>query len=478
MALLTDNQIISIIDKAIKNRTESSNVEFKDARGGMPSQLWKTISSFSHQPGGGLIALGIKEDRPRGKIEVVGGLELAPLQEKIISHLNDVMKNHGQEEIRIINFQNQQLLVLIISETPDELKPCFNKKLGLPNGACIRQGNTDRVITDEEMRSFIRNSAVYKFDRTQAMNTSLSSLSVEKIELFLKKSAEKVGRVSVNNKPSFEIMRNLGIAELFEGNEFPTVAGYLIFSKDMPQNINPFTRYIVRCVRYQGISVSTPIIDKQDVAGTLDQQIDAMQKFILRNISRKANIVGTKRIERYAYPEDAIRELVANAVIHRDYMITETYTHINVFSNRIEISNPGNLPPGITIENIKDSQFSRNEVIANILRDLDYLEEYGRGIDIVFSRMSEWGLMEPLFKNTSNSFKAALLGDTFNALNDRQIKIWYFLQDNKQVTAKGCEKLFPNVSRPTLNNDLRGLVNIGLIVAKGSSNNVYYEPQY
>ena len=50
-----------------------------------------------------------------------------------------------------------------------------------------------------------------------------------------------------------------------------------------------------------------------------------------------------------------------------DYMITETYTQVNIFSNRLEISNPGKLPPGVTIENIKDSQFSRNEIIASIL---------------------------------------------------------------------------------------------------------------
>ena len=108
--------------------------------------------------------------------------------------------------------------------------------------------------------------------------------------------------------------------------------------------------------------------------------------------------MGTKRVERYEYPEKAIREIVANAVIHRDYKITETYTQVNVFEDRIEIFNRGCLPQGVTVENIRDAQVSRNETIAARLKELDYLEEYGRGIDIVFNEMTKWNLLSPIFK--------------------------------------------------------------------------------
>lgn len=203
-----------------------------------------------------------------------------------------------------------------------------------------------------------------------------------------------------------------------------------------------------------------------------------MQQFILRNIPLKAKIEGTKRIDQYEYPEEAIRELVANAVIHRDYMVTETYTQVNVFSNRIEISNPGNLPPGVTIDNIKDSQFSRNEIIATILKDMEYLEEYGRGINIVFSKMREWQLLDPIFKNMSNSFRVVLLGEMFKELNERQVGIWNALQDRKQITSKECKILFSNVSKATIALDLNKLEDVGLIESKGASYNTYYEAIY
>lgn len=475
---MTDTEIVSLIDKAQKYRSETNNIEFKDARGGIPGDLWRPISSFSHSPGGGMIVLGIKEDREKRHIEVVGNSDLALLQEQVFSYIREKMQNCGLYELKIIDYENVPLLVLMIQETQDELKPCFNKQLGLPNGACIRVGNSDRVITDAEMRNFIRNSSVFKYDRTQAIDTNIPMLDINKIKEFLQRSAYKAKRLGIDNNPTEEVMKNLGLISNFKGGIYPTFAGFMIFSKNKPQLIMPYTRYVIRCVRYQGDSVATPIIDRSDIDGSLDEQIDRIQKFILRNISLKSFIQGAKRIDRYEYPEEAIRELVANAIIHRDYMITETYTQVNIFSNRLEISNPGNLPPGVTIENIKDSQFSRNEIIASILKDMDYLEEYGRGIDIVFSKMREWGLLEPIFKNMSNTFRVTLLGEALKDLNERQVAIWSVLQDKRQITSKECKEMFPEVSRATIGADLNKLVEIGLISLKGSSYNTYYEPQY
>lgn len=473
MGTMTEKGIIALINKARSYRSETTSIEFKDARGGIPGDLWRTISSFSNSPGGGIIVFGIKEDRENNKIQIVGGLDLAFLQEKILSYINEKMQNTGKYELKILEYEETQILTLSIYEAQDEFKPCFNKQLALPNGACIRVGNNDRVITDLEMRTFIRSSSVFKFDKTRAIDTSVGLLDLEKVSGFLSKSAVKAGRISADNSPSHEVMKNLGIIDSFKDGDSPTFGGFMIFSKEDPQSLRPYSRYVIRCVRYKGTSVASPIIDRLDIGGTLDEQIDGIQKFVLRNISLEASIQGTKRVDKYEYPEEAIRELVANAVIHRDYMITETYTQINVFSNRIEISNPGNLPPGVTVSNIKYSQFSRNEIIATILKNMDYLEEYGRGIDIVFSKMNEWGLLEPIFKNMSNSFKVTLLGEVFKSLNSRQVSIWNILQDKKQITSRECKEMFPSVSRATVANDLDKLESMGLIEAKGSSYNTY-----
>ena len=109
---------------------------------------------------------------------------------------------------------------------------------------------------------------------------------------------------------------------------------------------------------------------------------------------------------------------------------------------------------------------------------MDYLEEYGRGIDIVISKMREWGLLDPIFKNMSNSFRVILLGESLKDLNERQVTIWKTLQDRRKITSRECKEMFEGVSRATIGLDLNKLVEMELIVAKGSSINTYYEPQY
>jgi ATP-dependent DNA helicase RecG len=363
-------------------------------------------------------------------------------------------------------------------ECKNQFKPYHIKQLGLPNGAYIRDGNTDRRMTEGEMREYVRNAQGDDFDLNCVEDASVDYLSQDKLSSLLRKSAEKAVRDFNLEDERVSVFENIGILKRCDSAMKPTLAGCLIFSKNKPQKKLSLGRYIVRCVRYKGSGVHTDILDSLDVDGTLDEQIDAMQAFILRNFKKSAEIVGTKRVDRYEYPEKAIREIVANAVIHRDYRITETYTQVNIFEDRIEVFNPGNLPPGVTTENIKHSQVSRNKIIAARLKDLDYLEEYGRGIDIAFTEMQKWGLLDPLFKNTSNSFRVILPGEKLNQLNERQLKIWEYLVENGRITRRVAETLLPDTPQQTISYDLRKLKDIGLIRQIGESKDTFYESSF
>jgi len=470
--------IIKLIMEAEKHSSELPNLELKDARGGIPKDTWKSISAFSHKPGGGIIVFGVKEDRQNKKIDILGGLELAVLQEKVSNLVSEDMSMTIRPEYYILDYKGKTLLAIVVAECPDQFKPCYYKPVGLPNGAYIRDGITNRKITDAEMRRFIENSERLKYDKQRSEGLSIEDIDTNKVVALLIKRGEETGRSGASLLVDFNRLKNLGVAGEYKGVQSPTIAGALIFARNKPQQFPSLSRYIIRCVRYKGVSVSTDIIDKSDIDGTLDTQIEDMQKFILRNIKLSAQIVGTRRVERYEYPEQAIREIVANAVIHRDYKITETYTQVNVFEDRIEVFNPGCLPPGVTVENIKDAQASRNEVIAALLKDLDYLEEYGRGIDIVFNKMREWGLLEPLFKNTANSFKVILPGHRLSKLNERQIKIWEYLVEKEKINVRDCEIFLPNIPRATINRDLQKLQETGLIKQIGESVSTFYIPSF
>ena len=477
---LSKEKIIELVGNCIDSASENDELEFKDARGGIPKELWISISAFCNKPRGGIVVFGVREKKIGNKreYEVIGKLDLAVLQEKIISLITSKMRNFGEYSLKTLELKGHHLLALLISETSDVNKPCYNLDLGLPRGAYIRVGNSNRQISEEEMKAFLRYSPMYQYDRTKAAGSSIEMFSKEKIEIYLQKSAEKTGRKFSGDQPYTKVLKNVGLIVDSNSDTFPTVAGFLIFANFPPQDLSAFSRYMIRCVRYSGKSASSTIIDKGDVQGTLDEQIDGAHKFILKNIAQEAKIVGTRRVEKFEYPELALREVVANAIIHRDYMITGTYTHVQVYSDRIEVANPGTLPPGVTIDNLRDSQFSRNEVIARVLRDLDYIEEFGRGIDLIYSSMSDWGLVEPLFKNRSNMFKVTLLGKEYSKLNDRQIAIWHFLQDSPRITAGIAHTKFSDVSRPTINNDLAQMVELGLIETKAAGRNTYYESKF
>ena len=471
---MNEEQIIKEIEKALDANSETGLVEFKDARGGFPkAPVQKTLSAFGNTKGG-IIVFGVEEKEDK-TLEVVGISDCANFQERMTALSSGEMSIVLRLGYHNINLQNKNILAVYVPECGNHTKPYHIKNLGMDRGAYVRDGNTDRQMNEEEVRSYVRNAQVDDFDGSCAIDATKEDLSFPKIEKFLQESAEKAKREFKSGIIDEAVLKNIGIIKECDGFLKATIAGYLIFAKENPQNKLQFERYKIRCVRYKGSGAASDILDKADIVGTLDEQIDAMEAFVLRNIKNSAKIVGTKRIERYEYPREAIREIVANAVIHRDYRITETYTHIKVFDDRIEVLNPGNLPPGVTVENIKDAQESRNRIIAARLNEMDYLEEYGRGIDIVFAKMSEWKLLPPIFKNTSNSFKVILPGEPLSQLNERQLIIWQHLMDKRKITRKGAEELLPNTPEATLRADLAKMRDVGLLNQMGQASNTYYE---
>lgn len=466
---MTNDEIIAKIKYGLSISSELSDLEFKTAKSTIPNDIWRTISAFSNRRGGGLVVFGVDQNENR----ITGCENLDHMQTKLTEYFNDKMSFVLRPEYHVIEHEGKNILAVYIPECPKDYMPCYFKSVGLPNGAYIREGNTSRKITDNEFRTYVATSKEFQFDRSEARNATKSEISIPKIAFLLEQSELNTQR-GASHEVNNTVLENLGITAQFDGENKPTIGGYLVFANDTPQKKSPYDRYVARCVRYAGSDPSSNIIDSADIVGTLDTLIDESYKFVLKNISKKAVIVGTKRIEKYEYPEDAIRELIANSIIHRDYKIIETYNQIRIFHDRIEISNPGSLPPGVTVENIKEAQFSRNSIIAARLKDLRYLEEYGRGIDIVIKKMQDWGLPMPLFRNSVNNFEAILLGEKYSELNDRQVKLIDVLLIKNRLTAQDCEKILKGTTRATINNDLKKLRELGVLVVNGASVNTYY----
>jgi predicted HTH transcriptional regulator len=110
----------SEITKAISLNRETDTIEFKDARSGLPSDIWRSITAFFNSPGGGYIIFGVKEDNKTRQMSVVGNSDIQSLQEKVVSYIENSISNKSTYLLEVVVINNKELLVLTINETVKE----------------------------------------------------------------------------------------------------------------------------------------------------------------------------------------------------------------------------------------------------------------------------------------------------------------------------------------------------------------------
>ena len=136
---------------------------------------------------------------------------------------------------------------------------------------------------------------------------------------------------------------------------------------------------------------------RREYTGPLWEQIDEAFQFVLRNIHLGATIVGIYRQDVYEIPPDTIRELIINAMVHRSYLDHGTI-QVAVYDNRLEITSPGKLPMGQTMERMKEGYSKiRNEALAHAFAYMNLIEHWGSGIPRIIEKVKAAGLQEPEF---------------------------------------------------------------------------------
>jgi len=257
--------------------------------------------------------------------------------------------------------------------------------------------------------------------------------------------------------------------KLLKNNKL-TNAAALLFSKEPL-----FLQSEVKCIRFSGNEPVKPYIDFQTLEGGVLELIDGAEDFVLRNIRKAIWLVPgqVQREERYDYPEDAIREAIANAVVHRDYETTSK-VQVRVFDNRIEVWSPGLLPEEITIEDLKREHKSvpRNPLLFKQLFWVKYVEDVGGGTLDMINWCREWNLPDPEFKFITGAFVV-----TFNlpppvedmeklGLNERQIRATEYVIKKGFITNKKYREL-NQITKPTATRDLSDLVKKGVFKKTG-----------
>ena len=151
-----------------------------------------------------------------------------------------------------------------------------------------------------------------------------------------------------------------------------------------------------QCGVFKGTTKEVFVV-RREYTGPLWEQIDEAFQFVLRNIHLGAAIVGIYRQDVYEIPPDAIRELIINAMVHRSYLDHGTI-QVAVYDNRLEITSPGKLPMGQTLERMKEGYSKiRNEALAHAFSYMNLIEHWGSGIPRIIGKVKAAGLREPEF---------------------------------------------------------------------------------
>ena len=207
---------------------------------------------------------------------------------------------------------------------------------------------------------------------------------------------------------------------LDDGDRRPaTVAGLLLFgsnpSRYLPQAKIDAVAYFGQEKDYDARERRTlrgPIVRLKGAGGAVVEPglVEQAVDFVRRNIETVALEDGVRRLARWDYPEEAVREAIVNAIVHRDYLLSGTDIELSIYSDRLEVVSPGRLANGITPARMRSGcRSARNELLKDVMRDYGYLEHMGMGIPRKIMRsMREHNGTEPELLEEDESFTLRL----------------------------------------------------------------------
>ncbi len=341
-----------------------------------------------------------------------------------------------------------------------------------------RAGDDNAPLPPRELRQLLMERGELSYEDQIATGATLDDLDWTAIDSYAARLGSNIGSAR-------DLMLRRGCiaqrGDLIEPR--PTNAGILLFGKDP-------TRFVrgahITAVRFAGSEMGD-VFTRADISGTLPEQIRRAETFLIDHLRKGVQIGATMaRAEQYEYPMEAAREVVVNAVAHRDYSIAGDGIRLFVFSDRLEVTSPGKLAGPVTLANIAEERFSRNSIIVQVLSDLGFIERLGYGIDRILSLMNANQLPAPEFHETSGGFRVTLRNQAISTLRDvvsafsqiemnpRQQAATAFMQTHARITNKDLQEMFPDVHSETLRRDLSDLVTKHVFEKRGEKRGSYY----
>jgi ATP-dependent DNA helicase RecG len=372
-----------------------------------------------------------------------------------------------------------------------------------------REGPADRPIPPDALRKLLLERGETSWERLVPERATLDELDPNKIAAYVRRvgpAAEgdalaflfRRGGLTRNDdrRPTTDDREPAADAPLHSrwsvvGSQWsyvPTNAGLLLFGEGEAVE-RRFPQCEITLVRYRGRDMSDEFI-REDIRDTLVEAVRRAEIWLSEHMRRGSRMLGLERTDWVQFPHGAVREALVNAVAHRDYTARGEGIRIALFGDRLECYSPGRLPGHVTLQNIVEERYSRNETLVQVLADYGLIERLGYGIDRMLRQMAAAGLPPPEFRETAAGFLVVLRGqagdDRYDAggadtdewrrmgLNERQIAALLHLSEQRRITNRDLQDLAPDVSAETLRRDLADLVERGLLLKVGEKRGAYY----
>ena len=367
---------------------ESKNVEFKESLPEKSIKYMKSVVAFANGTGGKII-FGIA-DKTR---EVVGFAkeDVFETMDAIANAVSDSCEPAIIPDISLQTIDGKTVIVVEVSE--GRQRPYYIKALGRDGGVYVRVAGTTRLADEYMIKELLFEGSNRYYD--QALCAGLN-ITDEDIDALCKAMKEQAVKNAHNEEQKASIkdvgrqqLRSWGVLIERDGKDYPSNAFAILTG-------NAGLHVATQCGVFKGTTKAV-FVDRREYTGLLWEQIDEAFQFVLRNIHLGATIVGIYRQDVYEIPPDAIRELIINAMVHRSYLDHGTI-QVAVYDNRLEITSPGKLPMGQTMERMKEGYSKiRNEALAHAFAYMNLIEHWGSGIPRIIDKVKAAGLREPEF---------------------------------------------------------------------------------
>lgn len=414
---MNENELIGLLESLRRMGSDDLNVEVKESATTLSRDVWETVSAFANTAGG-IIVLGVSE---RAGFVPVEDFETEKVLNQFVAGMGDAggrgkLANPPRYTIERVELRGTVVLVITIEELDPLSKPCYVIERGAQGGSYKRIDDKDVPLSSTEVLALSSYERTSPSDRDAVPGAGVGDLDEALIDRTIERAFSLTPRAMQGATDKKTKLERLNFLDS-QGNV--TKAGLLVAGA-YPQQFYPklFIDVAVYAGTQKGAAGSSRFMDRTICEGTLGEIISDAVAAVAKNLRRTSMIKGVSRVDSLEIPEEVLREAIANAVIHREYgdRFCGQSIAVDVFDDRIEVTNPGGLYGGKTRENLFDgSSRCRNATLVKLMSLVPLpdgagspAEGNGSGIPMMLDAMRAQGLAEPLFCPGFDRFKVVL----------------------------------------------------------------------